>query len=341
VTTGSRKENTLSIRMVWPFARVITTHPRAHEYVGQLGISPMDFANPDTRVPHRTVMHMLETLVDKLDMPLLGIRAGELLEPGDFDVVEYAARCTENLGQAMECMARYFRLMHEAAEITLLPEGDLILWRIRVTDSVPQPPAANDFAVASGLAFSRRNAVESELPLELRLMHDRPSYADEYRRFAQKVTYGAPYNGFVFRRERLSVPLAQTNPRMQNAFEMHAKQLLERLKHRAGIAGRVREEVASQLGSGPVSMESTSRRLAMSVATLRRRLEEEGTTFSEIVEELRKHLAEQYLTEPRPAISEIAFLLGFSDVASFDRAFKRWRGVSPRKFRASTQGQSS
>jgi AraC-like DNA-binding protein len=155
------------------------------------------------------------------------------------------------------------------------------------------------------------------------------------------VTYGAPYNGFVFRRERLSVPLAQSNPRMQNAFELHAKQLLERLKHRAGVAGRVREEVASQLGSGPVSMESTSRRLAMSVATLRRRLEEEGTTFSEVVEELRKHLAEQYLTEPRPAISEIAFLLGFSDVASFDRAFKRWRGVSPRKFRAGSQGTAS
>jgi AraC-like DNA-binding protein len=96
----------------------------------------------------------------------------------------------------------------------------------------------------------------------------------------------------------------------------------------------VREEVTGLLGMGEVTMRKTARRLGMSVATLRRRLESEGTTFRDIVEDMRKRLAERYLASREPAVSEIAFLLGFADVASFDRAFKRWMGVSPTKYRA-------
>jgi AraC-like DNA-binding protein len=81
-------------------------------------------------------------------------------------------------------------------------------------------------------------------------------------------------------------------------------------------------------------MEVTAQRLAMSVATLRRRLEEEHATFSGIVDELRRQLAEGYLRDDQPTVSEVAFLLGFSDVAAFGRAFKRWHGISPTEFRA-------
>ena len=154
-------------------------------------------------------------------------------------------------------------------------------------------------------------------------MHERPSYANEYSRFEVPVKFGAPYNAIVMRKARLRAPMLRANPDMLFAFEQHAKQLIDRLEARDGIVGRVRESITSQLGMGEVTMRGTARRLAMSVATLRRRLEGEGTTFSHIVEEMRKRLAEQYLTTPQPAVSEIAFLLGFSDVASFDRAFKR------------------
>lgn len=332
------KETCLSIRLVWPFARLLAHHPQMLEVLAKTGIGIEDFPNPDTRVPHRVVIGMLEQAVERLNDPLIGLKAGDLVDPGDFDVLEHAARCAANLGEAMESMARYCALINEAADVSLVPVGNLVEWRFRITDGLRQPPAANDFVVASSLAFSRRNATEYEPPVEVRFMHERPAYAAEYeRRFAAKVSFGAPCNVIVLRRERLLVPMKLNNPRMKAAFEHQAEQLLGRLEDRRSIAGRVREDVTAQFRMGSVSMHATARRLAMSVATLRRRLEEEGTTFSEIVDDLRRELAERYLGEPRSAISEIAFLLGFSNVTAFGRAFKRWTGVSPTEYRATTR----
>ena len=81
-------------------------------------------------------------------------------------------------------------------------------------------------------------------------------------------------------------------------------------------------------------MELMAGRMAMSVPTLRRRLDQEGTTFSDIVDEIRKELAERYLREPSMAVSEVAFLLGFSSESAFHRAFRRWTGIAPSEYRA-------
>jgi AraC-like DNA-binding protein len=328
-----RAESTLSIRLVWPFARLAASHPGAVGVLVRTGITAEEFGNPDTRIPHATAMRLLADTVATVGDPTLGLRAGEQLEAGDFDVLEYAARSTATLGEAIRCVARYFRLMNDAAEITVIEQSDTAVWRFRVVDDVPQPPAANDFVIASSLGFSRRNVATHEAPLEIRLAHDRPEYAAAYERFGTEVKFGNPFNEIVMRKDRLASPMARVNPQIAAAFELRAQELVSRLEAREGIVGRVRKEIGAQLGSGSATMSATAQRLAMSEATLRRRLQEEGATFTGIVEDLRQRLARQYLEQAGPAISEIAFLLGFSDVASFDRAFKRWMGHSPTKYR--------
>ena len=124
------------------------------------------------------------------------------------------------------------------------------------------------------------------------------------------------------------------NPRVSAAFELHVKSLLQKLEEQRTTSDKVRELVATQLSQGDVGMQSVARKLAMSVATLRRRLEEEGGSFSEIVDGVRAELARRYLGERERAISEVAFLLGFAETPSFYKAFKRWTGVTPAEYRA-------
>jgi len=329
-------EPTISIRMLWPFARIIGEHVMAPEILSRIGIGIEQFGDPDTRLPHRVVMQSLEKSMKVLREPTLGLRAGQVLEQGELDTLEYAARSAATLGDAMRVMVRYLRIMNEAADFALVEEGDSTLWRVRPAAGVtPFPPAVNDYIVAAALSFSRRNAASYEPPLEIRVMHERPSYAGEYARyFESKIVFGAPHNGLLLHPSRLDVPMLRANAGVAAAFELQARRALEKLRVREGLSGQVREVLAHELGGGTASMQKTARRLGMGVATLRRKLDQEGTTFSDLLDEVRKQLAERHLAEGGPTISEVAFLLGFSDVRAFARAFRRWTGQSPTEYRA-------
>jgi len=331
-----RSSATLSIRLLWPFARVLSSGtPRSEQLPRFPGIELKDFGNPDTRIPHDVVMHALAECVRVAGDPLLGMRAGEQFDQADFDLLEYTARSMSNFGEAMTVIARYLRVMSEATEARIIVDGDTATWRLRTTDGVAQPPAANDFSVVSSIAFSQRNTSVYVPPREIWVMHERPDYAAEYeRRYQAPVRFGAPYNALVMNRSRLDVPMRYGSPDMAAAFEAHIRRVFDKLENHDGLPGRVRWEVSEQFRAGSASMEKTAKKLAMGVTTLRRKLEEEGTTFSNIVDDLRKELAERHLAASHISVSEVAFLLGFSDVRAFGRAFRRWTGQSPTEFRA-------
>jgi AraC-like DNA-binding protein len=332
VTTGpSNKELTVSIRLVWPFARLANA---TGLFLERIGRSKADFGNPETRIPRSFAMELLSEAMELTKDPMLGLHAAEHFEPGDLEVLEYAARSRPTLGEAMECVARYARLLDDAMEFSIERVGDRAFWRFRVTPGADQPVPVNDYVVATALEFSRRNSAVYERPLEVHVLHERPEYASEYAKvFEAPVVFGAPCNAVVTNASRLDAPMRHANPTIALAFEKHATQLLNGLSRTRGITGRVRQDVMTQLQAGMISMSETGARLAMSVATLRRRLEEEGATFSDIVDDVRKGLSKQYLRDPALSITEIAFLLGFSNVTAFGRAFKRWTGVSPNAFR--------
>ncbi|HTB78913.1 MAG TPA: AraC family transcriptional regulator [Polyangiaceae bacterium] len=320
---------------MWPFLRIINSSPSplTTQILGSAGISPVDLARPDTRLPHRLVMSILEAWVEHTGDESIGLRAGASVEPGDFDAMEYAARSCATLREALECASRYMHLVNEAADVSIVDLGGDALWRYRITDGVPQPRAANDFVIASAAAFSMRCAKIDRMPLEVHFMHDAPADPGAYAAFsASIVRFGMPHNGYVMEKCVLDGPTRVGNVRMHAAFEKYARELSERAA--LGVRSRARDAIVARLGSGDMCMESVAASLAMSVPTLRRRLEDEGTTFTDLVDDVRRDLAERYLRDPARSISEIAALLGFAHAPAFHKAFRRWKGVTPTAHRA-------
>lgn len=333
MTRSQRAPAQVSIRLVWPYARLAARYPGALATMSKIGLGPAEYANPDTRLGFGDAMELLQASLESSGDPALGLHAGELIEPGDFDVLEYAAQSCTTLREAIGCVSRYVRLLSDVAEISLTESGETATLRFRI--EAPVPPAANDFVIALFVMKARRDTAIEDLVAEVQFAHAPTSYLAEYARvFGTKITFAAPCNAIVMRRERLDAPMQRANPRVSAAFELQVRYLLEKLQGNRTMRGRVRELVFAELSRGNISMESVARKLAMSVATLRRRLEEEDTRFSEIVESLREELARQYLREKVHATSEVAFLLGFADVISFHKAFKRWTGHTPTEFRA-------
>lgn len=331
---------TVALRWVLPFVRVTGVDPFDVGLFAREGLSPRDLANPDTRVSHVFTMELLTRAVERTGNAKLGLQAGEAVEAGDLDALEYAARSCVNLREAIHCANRYMLLMHGAQEAVLLEQGDRAIWQLNTTDDVPQHPAANDFALTTACWFARRYASRERVLREVHFRHEQPTDLAEYARIFDnaEIRMGQRTNALVFAREFLDVRMTLAHAGLQAAFEMHAGALLERLKRAGGVSGRVRSILVEQLRAGDFSMVTVSRKLAMSVATLRRRLSEENTSHSEILDDVRRELAEKYLADMSLAISEVAFLLGFSHVTAFYKAFRRWsHGVTPAEFRVQAQ----
>jgi AraC-like DNA-binding protein len=325
---------------VIPFLRVTGTAPGDIELLAREGVTPKDFVNPDTRIKHRVMMDLLGATVQRLNDPLLGLRAAARVEAGDFDALEYASRSCATVRQSIACSNRYMYLMHGAQEARLVEQGELAAWELRITDDVEQLPAANDFALASTMWYTRRYTTDHDALREVHFKHSQATDEAEYARVfpGAEIKLGMPHNALVFKRSHLDAPMSLAHPGLQAAFELHASSMLERLKRTVGIGGRVRQLLVEQLRAGDVSMTTVARRLAMSVATLRRRLGEEGTSHSEILDDVRRELAQRYLADVSLAISEVAFLLGFSHVTAFYKAFRRWsQGATPAEFRGQSQ----
>jgi AraC-like DNA-binding protein len=329
------REKRLSVRLMWPFLRIanVSPSPLVTRFLDEAGVSSVDLARPDTRLPHRLMMSILESWVESTGDETIGLRAGASVEPGDLDAIEYAARSCATLREALECAARYTHLVNEAAEVSILDHGPHALWRYRITDGVPQPRAANDFVIATASTFSLRCAAIDRAPLEIHFMHEAPANVESYSAFSgSMLRFGMPHNGFVIDKAVLDRPTLAGNVRLHAAFDEYARELSERAA--LGARNRAREAIVARLGSGDMGMETVASALAMSVPTLRRRLEDEGTTFTDLVDEVRRDLAERYLRDSARSISEIASLLGFAHAPAFHKAFRRWNGVTPTAHRA-------
>ena len=106
-----------------------------------------------------------------------------------------------------------------------------------------------------------------------------------------------------------------------------------------GLQGIVENQLVSALASGRVQAAEIANQLGMSVRSLSRQLAEEGTSFGEILDRVRQRLALRYLEDERVSVQQTAWLLGYSEIASFSHAFKRWTGTSPRRARQSSFSQ--
>jgi AraC-like DNA-binding protein len=303
-------------------------------------VLPDDFANPTARVPRAAVIEVLHACAVMTGDPLLGLRAGASSDSGDGDLVEAAARACQNVGEALECLRRHFRLLSDETDVVLVRDSAGTSCEFHPLFSVHDQPIANDFMVASLVAFLRRNVVGFAGPLEVCLAHERPVYASEYARAFQdtRIIFDASHNAVVLSREHLAAPMIHANAAVARAFDARASELVERLRCAAPTSRRVREQIAKSLGDGAANMKVTAERLAMSEATLRRRLQDEGTTFANVLGAVRRELALNYLQEPSNRLSDIATKLGYGSATAFDRAFRRWMGATPSRYRDERRG---
>jgi AraC-like DNA-binding protein len=196
-------------------------------------------------------------------------------------------------------------------------------------------------AVAVGLRLMQHLSGDDWRPLRVELAHPAPrSKAEHVRVFGAPVAFGARRSGLVLDAAVLDRPVPAADRRLLPLVERHLDELLAARAPDAFVA-QVREAIAESLCDGSPSIRTLAKRTGMSVRTFQRRLDERGIVFRELVAEIRQELARRYLAESTTNLTEVAFLLGYSELSAFDRAFRRWTGSTPLAMRRRLRGAPS
>ncbi len=300
------------------------------------GIAPATLADPDGRVPAAAALRWLVSVIVTTGDDNIGVHLAERYVPGSFGVLDYLAHSSRDLGTAIARLCRYERVHQDEMRTELTTDGDLgmLTQHYRHRDIVPRQLAEN--SLANLVVISRRLIGVDFAPLEVAFAHAAPADVTPHARvFRCPIVWRAPHDRVVGPRTLLAAPIVRADEPLARALEAHVEQLLGgRGEPPGALAPQVRACVAARLQEGAPSADQIAAQLELSVRTLRRRLDDEGTSFHRVCEELRRDLATRYLRDRRLATEDVAFLLGFSDDRAFRRAFKRWLGQTPAAYRA-------
>lgn len=304
------------------------------------GITPAMLQDPNALASPEQEMRLIENLILALpDEAAPGFELGLRYSVSTFGTWGFTLRTSRNLREAMERALRYIALSTAYCAFSSTVEGDCF---VMCADPSGIPVQLRQFLLerdlGTALNLMRELQLTGRVVRHLEFVGTDGEGADRIRQLSGlPVRCNARRNAIVMDLEAASTPLPTFDEHLVRVLEDQCRQLLER-RQITGIAGRVRQQLLSGLGSitglGLVSgLDEVARTLNLSSRSLRRRLDDEGTSFRDLVEDTRRQLAEQMLGTTDMKLDELAVHLGYADTASFTRAFRRWYGVSPGQYR--------
>jgi AraC-like DNA-binding protein len=291
---------------------------------------------PGARYPWARLHVLWEEAMRRTGDPCFGLVVGARVRVAAYHAIGCSWISSATLLEALQRLVRYRRVLSTVeVDVALEADGDAYCLKVCFPDSVPAPVNGQIDAFARGLLGLMRAATRPEFePLSVNLPHDDASQPERYRdALGAGVRFNQAHTKICVSRADAEAPLPGDNPELANANDVVAERYLATLDP-ARIATEVRELLVEMMPSGSVRQEDVARRLHRSLSTLQRQLSGEGTSFQRLRDETRRRLAEEYIRSNDLSLSQVAYLLGFSDQSNFSRAFKRWTGMSPREYRS-------
>jgi AraC-like DNA-binding protein len=312
-----------------------------HVLLGHAGIHPADLEDHDARLPQINFDRLVEQAVRLSGDLDLGLHAAERTLMGHRlpDPLHYGLRSCATVGEQLRMVNRYARLVHADATATFAADGS-------ASRMTYDPPGSSAVArrhlaerwLAGLVLLVRRHAGAAFRPREVWFRHPAtPDTSTHWRIFGGTPRFEQDVDALVVGHEVLDVPVRDGDARLQKVLDAYLATILPEVRP-ARLSDLVRRQVRERApGRGP-TVRTVAAALAMSPRSLQRGLAGEGTSYHELLAEVREDLARQLLAESRLSTSEIAFTLGFSEVSTFHRAFKRWTAQTPVAYRHAGRG---
>ncbi|HXK21406.1 MAG TPA: AraC family transcriptional regulator ligand-binding domain-containing protein [Myxococcota bacterium] len=262
------------------------------------------------------------------------IRVAQRYSAGEIGPLGLTAQVAPDLRSAFE---RLLQHQHVLAGTVLSRMRDDVERGITIFEILPVEGGdlggrcRREMMIATGIQFARDITGVRVRPRRVCFRHAEPNDPREHEEFFDaEIRFDADYDGLEFDRDTLAIPLPGADADLSQFLVAHLRALAgDPPAAAATLQGLVRQAIGRRLGNSTLAMSALAQELGMSTRTLRRRLLEQQTSYHDILDRVRRELADELLDDPSHKLSEVAFLLGFSDASAFHRAYVRWTGHTP------------
>ena len=304
--------------------------------LAQAHITPDQIKNEETRVDVRYQIKFVELVANAAGDPLLGLHVGYSYDLREIGLLYYVIASADTLFECLLRAARYAAVANDGISIEVKRAGKL---RVRLNYSgVARHTDVHqiEFWIASLIRICRKLVDRDLSPIKVCITHDRTKKTAEIEKMmGVTLEHRANADEIVFPKASADYPILTADTYLNRLCKRFCEETLVRFERKSSpLKISVENAIARLLPHRQVSVRAVADELGMSVRTLARRLASDGYSFTEIFDSLRSALAHRYLTESTMPISEIAWLVGYSEIASFTHAFRRWSGKSPRAARS-------
>jgi AraC-like DNA-binding protein len=271
----------------------------------------------------------------------LGLRIGIEALPDETNVVSLAAMHSKTLGEGLRKLARYKRLVCPERISIDVENGEARLrFEWLLADDAP-PAMLTDIIFAGVTNLAQRGTMTPVRPRRLEFMRRRANEGMLRRHFRCDLLFDAPHDVLVFDEAVLALPMVHRNAQLLAVLVPGLEQALLHDDRVRTLADDVRMALSETMCGDRPAVTKIAKSLGMSARTMQRRLGELGTTYQDLLDDVRRQSARRFLADTDLATGEVAFLLGFEEVNSFARAFHAWEGITPARWRAEASADRS
>jgi AraC-like DNA-binding protein len=265
--------------------------------------------------------------------PDLGLRIGVEVLPDEDNVASLAAMHSATLGEGLHKLARFKRLVCPEKISIGAEDGEARLrFEWLLADGAP-PSLLTDIIFAGVTNLAQRGTKTPLRPRRLEFIRRRANEAMLRRHFRCELRFDAPHDLLVFDEEALALPMVNRNAQLLAVLLPGLETAVAQDERARTLADDVRLALSDIICGGRPAVGKVAKSLGMSARTMQRRLGELGTTYQDVLDDIRRRSARQLLANTDLGVGEVAFLLGFEEVNSFTRAFLAWENTTPAKWR--------
>ena len=293
------------------------------------GVDPESIFDPGARIPIEKHEALDTKAIELSGDPQFGLKTAEYARAAHLGALGFAWLASSSLREAFERLSRYARVIQENLEIALEEDENNFYVDIDARIPLQNPRVREDGQLAVLVKLTRMIAGNDFNPARVDFRQEAPEDTGyHYELFRCPIEFAAEATRMVVRLDDVDERLTGSNAELANLNE-HI--VVKYLAHSAkqDVVNQVKAAIIDGLADGAVTEKSIAERMFMTPRNMHRKLQKEETSFKQLLTEVRQDLAAQYIQDRSKTLTEISYMLGFSEVSSFSRAYKGWTGKPP------------